>query len=131
MAPPFRMYGGGDGMLFHIATSADWEGYQAAGEIRPASLAAEGFVHASLAGQVLGTAGRHFAGREDLVLVALDPGRLGAEVVFEDLYGRGEALPHVYGPIPLGAVVGVGALRLEEGSRFVWPAGVPRGNMAP
>jgi len=40
------------------------------------------------------------------LLLVIDPERLSAEVHFEDP-GVGEAYPHVYGPIPLWAVVGV------------------------
>ena len=91
--------------LFHICTAHEWAAAQRAGEIRPASLDTEGFVHCSYAEQVAGTLAKHFAGASDLVVIELDPQRLGAEIRVEDSYGSGTAFPHVYGPIPLDAVV--------------------------
>ena len=114
------------GLLFHLTTEAEWARYQGLGEIRPEGLAREGFVHASWAGQVLGSAERHFAGHDALVLLGLAVERIPAEVVEEDLYGRG-AFPHVYGPIPLAAVDCVEALERGDDGRFVWPDGVPQG----
>jgi uncharacterized protein (DUF952 family) len=73
----------------------------------PQSLHAEGFVHFSFAGQVRGTAAVRFADVPDLVVVEVDPQRLDVPVRVEDSYGSGTEYPHVYGPIPLHAVVGV------------------------
>ncbi len=53
-----------------------------------------------------------------MVLLVLDPARVGAEVRVEDLVGAGEAFPHVYGPIPLGAVVGVSPVPLGSDGRL-------------
>lgn len=83
--------------LFHITDPADWP---AAGEYRPASLAAEGFVHCSFAGQVAGSAARHFPGRAGLVVVELDAAQVGPVRVEN-------GFPHVYGPIPVSAAVAV------------------------
>jgi uncharacterized protein (DUF952 family) len=93
--------------LYHLATIEEWDRYQAAGTIEPPSLAGEGFVHCSYGHQVAGTVGRHFAGVTDLLALEVDPVALGhATLVEEDSYGSGQAFPHVYGPIPVAAVVG-------------------------
>ena len=97
-------------LLYHLALADDWATARAAG--RPydrstigRSLEEEGFVHCSFADQVGGVADRFYRGRDDVVLLVIDPARLGAEVRVEDLIGAGERFPHVYGPLPLDAIV--------------------------
>lgn len=51
-----------------------------------------------------------FAGAQGLVLVAIDLDRTGAEVRWENLEGADELFPHVYGPLPLSAVIWVQVL---------------------
>jgi anti-anti-sigma factor len=98
--------------LYHLALPADWAAAQQAGEYttstRGRSLAEEGFIHCSFARQVAATAARFYADVDDVVVLRIDPSRLGdAAVVVEDLFDAGEAFPHIYGPIPVAAVVGV------------------------
>lgn len=91
-------------MIYHIAAHADWKAAQAAGVYTVASLAQEGFIHCSTKVQVLGTAARFFAGRQDLVLLEIDPARLTAELRYEE--GEPEVLfPHIYGLLTLDAVI--------------------------
>lgn len=92
--------------LYHLATEAEWEAYQADGAIVPASLETEGFVHCSWGHQVGGTVTKHFAHVTGLLALRLDRGALGeVRFVEEDSYGSGQAFPHVYGPIPSAAVI--------------------------
>ena len=97
-------------MYCHLTTADEWESALREGAYAPDTLAADGFVHLSEPEQVEATARRFFSGRSDIVLLTLDPEKLGAPVVFEDLYGHG-AFPHLYGPIPLTAVVDAQAYR--------------------
>lgn len=92
--------------VFHIVDSDVWARAVRAGEYRPESLTSEGFVHLSFADQVPGTVARYYEGVSGLVLVEFDPDRLGRPVVVEDLAGHG-AFPHVYGPLPTQAAIGV------------------------
>ena len=77
----------------------------------------DGFVHLSAAHQVVATAGRHFGDDPHLVLIALDPARLARW----EASHAGEPFPHVYGDVPLAAVVAVHELVGEEAGRFDWP----------
>lgn len=98
------MSGGTSGRLLHMAEPDAWAAAPADGAYRPASLATEGFVHCSTEAQLAGTYRRYYEGRTDLVLLEVDPARLGgAEVRWEEGSG-GERFPHVYGPIPVEAV---------------------------
>jgi uncharacterized protein (DUF952 family) len=98
--------------LFHIALASDWAAAQQAGEYRISTLGRTlddvGFVHASYAGQVAGVLAAFYSGvTESLVLLAVDPARLGCEVRAEEAVPGGELFPHIYGPIPVAAVTGV------------------------
>lgn len=88
-------------VLYHIAVFQDWERQRSLGEYRHPSLETEGFIHCSLKEQVEGTLERFFPSRDGLVLVEIDPGKLLAEVRYENGY------PHIYGALNLDAVVAV------------------------
>lgn len=92
-------------ILLHICDRTDWQAARAAGEYRPASLAQEGFIHCSTSEQVAATANRFYHGRQGLALLLIDQSRLQAEVRWEA--ADGSLFPHVYGPLPLEAVVDV------------------------
>jgi uncharacterized protein (DUF952 family) len=64
---------------------------------------ADGFIHFSTADQVRETAAKHFAGADDLVLVAVATEQLGPVLKWEPSRG-GALFPHLYGDLPLAAV---------------------------
>jgi uncharacterized protein (DUF952 family) len=70
---------------------------------------ADGFIHLSSGSQLLETVERHFSGRDGLVIVAVDLAALGEAVRWEPSRG-GQLFPHVYGPLPIGAVLASGPL---------------------
>jgi uncharacterized protein (DUF952 family) len=98
-------------LIYHVALAEDWERARAAGEYRVSTLGRtleeEGFIHCSTADQVALVARRFYAGRTGLVLLTIDPGRLGAEVRYERAPGSEERFPHVYGPLNADAVIDV------------------------
>jgi len=83
----------------------------------------DGFIHLSAGHQVEGTLAKHYAGQEDLLLVTLDPERLGAGLKWEESRG-GDLFPHLYGPLALDAIVSVDRLELDDDSRHILPEGV-------
>ncbi len=91
-------------MILHIVARADWP----ADEVRAPSLDTEGFVHCSDPGTVHLPANRLYAGRTDLLLLEVDPARVGVPVRWEPAsppIPGGPWFPHVFGPIPAAAVV--------------------------
>ena len=100
-------------MIVHLTDAASWLAAQAAGELRAASLATEGFAHCSTTEQIVGVANRFYRGFPDLVLLAIDESRLSVPLLWEaPAHPDGSApsahepqFPHVYGPITLEAVV--------------------------
>lgn len=77
---------------------------------------ADGYIHLSTDEHLRGTLDKHFAGQENLFLARVDLAALGPDVRWE--LARGGALfPHIYGPLPLAAVIAHGPLRrLADGS---------------
>ncbi len=91
-------------MIYRIAEAVDWERAQHEGAFASADLAAEGFIHCSERHQVARTAKKYYAGKTRLLLLEIDDSALGAALVRENLTGSGD-FPHIYGPIPLSAIV--------------------------
>ncbi|MFD0823469.1 DUF952 domain-containing protein, partial [Micromonospora zhanjiangensis] len=92
-------------MIYKIVSRAEWSAAVTAGRYDgSADDRRDGFVHLSSAEQLPGTAERHFAGQSDLLVLAVDPDRLGDALRWEPSRG-GALFPHVHGPLPLAAVV--------------------------
>jgi len=100
--------------IYKLLDRAAWLAAQAAGAFAgsPVDLA-DGYVHFSTAAQVRETARRHFRGAADLMLLEVDPEALGAPLTWEPSRG-GDLFPHLYGPMPTGAVRRTWALALDE-----------------
>jgi uncharacterized protein (DUF952 family) len=91
--------------LFHITSSAAWQAARSVGEYRADSLATEGFIHLSTEQQWRHTLHRFYRDHAGLVVLVIDPARLGSEVRYERVHG--EDFPHLYGPLATAAVVAV------------------------
>jgi len=74
----------------------------------PADIA-DGYIHLSCGSQVAATLDKHFSGVDGLVLAAVDLSALGDTVRWEPSRG-GQLFPHIYGLLPVGAVVSVAPL---------------------
>ena len=102
--------------VYKIVDAQTWAAAEAAGEFRGAGVdLSDGFIHFSTAEQVRETAAKHYAGRDGLVLVAVDGARLdamGEALRYEPSRG-GALFPHLYAPLPMGAVVSVRPLPLD------------------
>lgn len=111
--------------LFHLALAEDWERAEATGAYTGStigrSLGDEGFIHCSFASQVRAVGDRYYRGRDDVTLLVIDPALLGCEVRVEAVGGTTERYPHVYGPVPLAAVVSSAPLPLEADGRLRLP----------
>jgi uncharacterized protein (DUF952 family) len=89
-------------IIYKILDAAEWVEAQGRGRYDGSEVdRRDNFIHFSTAAQVAETARRHFAGRQNLVLVALDADALDA-VKWEPSRG-GELFPHLYGPLPVSA----------------------------
>ncbi len=115
--------------VLHIALPGDWLRSEAAGSYtistRGVSLEQEGFIHCSYDHQAEGVANRFYADLSELLLLRVALADVESEVVVEPPFlGAPEAFPHIYGPIPAGAVIGVTPWLRVDGEPWTLPAGL-------
>lgn len=85
-------------LIYKIASKDEWAAALAAGQFDGAPIdLADGYIHFSTAEQARETADKHFAGRDDLLLIALDDSVLGEALKWEPSRG-GQLFPHLYRP---------------------------------
>jgi uncharacterized protein (DUF952 family)/ribosomal protein S18 acetylase RimI-like enzyme len=105
-----RSADGGRALYVHLIDPRDWRAALDDGAVRPPSWESIGFVHLSTPDQVHLPAQALHPGRRDLLLLVIDAARLADPVRVEagvpaDPDGR--QFPHLYGPLPVSAVVAV------------------------
>jgi uncharacterized protein (DUF952 family) len=99
-------------MIMHVALRDEWQDAVDRGgpydrSTIGRSLEEEGFIHCSFPEQVDATLARFYRGRDDVVVLHIVPELTDAELRIEDLDDSGTAFPHLYGPVPVAAVVDV------------------------
>lgn len=106
--------------LYHMARRSEWEQAEADGVYRgSADDRRDGFMHFSTGEQVTESAAKHRAGQPDLLLIVVAEESTGPWKWEES---RGGALfPHLYGPLPVTAAVGVHELPLGPDGLHVFP----------
>jgi uncharacterized protein (DUF952 family) len=109
-------------LIYKICEQELWQEAERAGVFRGAPVDhADGYIHFSTADQAPETAARHFAGKADLVLVAVDPIPLGPALKWEPSRG-GALFPHLYGALSLAIVTWVKPLPLGPDGHHQFPA---------
>ena len=92
-------------LIYKIFRRPEWDAFRAAGDTAGAPVdLLDGYIHFSTGAQVTQTAAKHFATESDLVLVAIDADRMGAELKWEPSRG-GALFPHLYRKLRLSEVV--------------------------
>ena len=107
--------------IVHLTERALWEAARARGtyemSTRGRTLQEEGFIHLSTRAQFPAVAASLYGsydGPDDLVVLVVDPARLDVPLRYEAPQPGGEEFPHVYGPIPVAAVVDVEAYEIPR-----------------
>ncbi len=109
-------------LIYKIVSVPEWRVAEAAGQFAGSEVdIKDGFIHFSTAAQVRETAAKHFSGRDDLLLVAIDPCALPVALVWEPSRG-GALFPHLYAALPLSSVRDVLPLPLGADGRHLFPA---------
>lgn len=110
--------------IYHICRREEWVAGAIRGAYSGSSQDAEdGFIHFSTGAQVTASAAKHRAGQPDLVLLTIETRRLGAALRWEAARD-GRLFPHLYGALPVEAVLAVDDLPLDDDGRHVFPPGV-------
>ncbi|WP_372616869.1 DUF952 domain-containing protein [Falsiroseomonas sp.] len=115
-----------DASIYTLIRGADWREAERRGEYTgSADDARDGFLHFSTAAQVKESAAKHRRGEPDLWLVEADSARLGAALRWEQASGgkRPGLFPHLYGPLPLSAVLSATRLPLRADGSHDFPPG--------
>jgi uncharacterized protein (DUF952 family) len=108
-------------LIYKICTRTQWREAERAGVFRGAPVDFEdGYIHFSGPDQVVETATKYFARSTDLLLIAVDGSVLGKELRWEGARG-GALFPHLYGVLPLAAVVWTKPLPLGLDGKHVFP----------
>lgn len=108
--------------IYKILSASEWHAAEREGVFSGAGIdVADGYIHFSTAAQTAETAARHFAGRSDIVLVAVDAARLGAALKWEPSRG-GQLFPHLYEPLAIGDALWAKPLPLGPDGKHVFPA---------
>lgn len=111
------------GFAYKLVEAAEWEQARGAGVYEGSAIdRADGYIHLSAAAQLGETARRHYAGRRDLVLVAVDLAALGEAVRWEASRG-GELFPHLYASLPLSAAAAERRLSVREDGELIFEDG--------
>ena len=131
-------------LIFHIISRDAALLARQIGEYRAESLASEGFIHFSGSHQVLGVASRFYAGQHGLILLAVDPSRLTAQLKYEapvhpvtppaplknedfssdERLTNNNTFPHLYGLLNFDAVVAIYDFEPDLNGQFSLPAGL-------
>jgi uncharacterized protein (DUF952 family) len=107
-------------LVFKILATEEWRAAERDGVFTGAAVdRADGYIHFSTAAQAPETAAKWFAGRADLTLVAVEADALGAPLRWEPSRG-GALFPHLYGLLPMRAVVWSRPLPLGPDGRHVF-----------
>lgn len=101
--------------VYRIMSKAEWTCIQNQEFYIPEELKTDGFVHLSFLHQVIEVANFIAAEQENMLLLQLSTENL-QDLRSEDLYGYEQNFPHLYGPLPLSAVVQVLPLEWKEGT---------------
>jgi uncharacterized protein (DUF952 family) len=111
--------------IYKICPRTLWQAAEKAGcfDGAPVDLA-DGYIHFSSGEQVRETAARYFSGVDDLLLITVDAVALGEKLRWEPSRG-GVLFPHLYGSLPMSAVLNVVPLPLGPDGTHVFPADIP------
>ncbi|MFM2422213.1 MAG: hypothetical protein RL291_743 [Pseudomonadota bacterium] len=112
-------------LIYKIEDTDAWAKAQASGIYLGAPIdALDGFIHFSAPDQVRATAAKHFVGRPNLLLIAIDAAALGQALKWEPSRG-GALFPHLYAPLKLRDVRSAVPLPLGANGQHVFPEDIP------
>jgi uncharacterized protein (DUF952 family) len=112
-------------LILHICPRDVWAAAEAAGTYEGDTLASQGYIHCSTPEQVHRPATFLFRGRTDLLLLQIDESRLPVPITWEQgdpPTPDGELFPHLYGALPIDAVIAIYAYQPDADGSFSPPS---------
>jgi uncharacterized protein (DUF952 family) len=108
-------------LIYKVVNREQWSMAEGQGVFTGAEIdVADGYIHFSTAEQVVETVTKHFAGQNDLLIVAVDAARLGEQLKWEPSRG-GALFPHLYDTLDVAAAKFVKELPLDSSGVHVFP----------
>ena len=109
---------------YKVVTGPVWQASKSAGilALMPVD-EADGYIHMSTADQLRETLRLYFAGQSGLVLFSVEPARFGEAIKWEPSRG-GVLFPHLYGELPLDAVIWSAKIDVAEDGTVELPEAV-------
>jgi uncharacterized protein (DUF952 family) len=105
-------------VIFKVCAREEWAAAEASGLYQgSADDRRDGFIHFSTKAQLPATLAKYFAGRDDLMLIAVESETLGDALKWEPSRG-GDLFPHLYGALPTSAALWARPLPLERGDEI-------------
>jgi uncharacterized protein (DUF952 family) len=107
--------------IYHITSEIEWLAAKQSSAYRPSRFAIDGFIHCSYKDQVIRTANKLFLHQNGLILLKIDEDLVPGQILEENLEGGEELFPHIYGALPVSAVIASAPLICSD-SGFTFPA---------
>lgn len=110
--------------IYKVLGRDEWEKAVAQGVFEGSAVdRQDGFIHFSTAHQLRETVRRHFTGRSDLILAAVDAEALGPELKWEKSRGS-DLFPHLFASLAIARIRHVAPLLWKDGDHE-FPADIP------
>lgn len=108
-------------MIYKICDEQLWRDAESAGVFRGAEIdLQDGYIHFSSASQVKATAAKHFGGRSNLLIIAVDEESLGEYLKWE-VSRDGQKFPHLYANLPTSGIAWCKPLPLLKDGTHQFP----------
>ena len=105
--------------IYKVCDSGLWQDAKQAGKFIGAEIdLQDGYIHFSTSRQLRDTLFRHFAGRDNLVLLKIETSQL--DIIWENAR-NGDLFPHLYDHLPLNSVVAEHHLNLSADGNHIVP----------
>jgi uncharacterized protein (DUF952 family) len=110
-----------DTVAYKVLAQGEWEVLECDRAFNGAQVdLADGYIHLSTAAQLAETLDKHFAGRDDLMILSVDLDAAGDAIRWEPSRG-GQLFPHLYAPLTLDLVLAFGPLEREADGQVKLP----------
>jgi uncharacterized protein (DUF952 family) len=108
-------------LIFKVLSRAEYELAASSGLYKGSEVdRIDGYIHFSTASQLAETLRRHYAGKADLLILAVPAAPLGASLRWEPSRG-GDLFPHLYADLPLSQVTDMAKVSVGAEGNFELP----------
>lgn len=95
-----------DTTIYKLILSDEWKLAKKEGTYKGSALdQTDGYMHCSTIDQIQGTLEKFFANQTDVLLLSIDTEKIKQHLKWEKSPRSGRIFPHIYGPLPINAVI--------------------------